>query len=287
VKKKLFFLLVLVPQLMYASFETHACTKALERIDTEWIAHVTLLMQFEALPKTEKIDGLPLLKQAIECCQRAISHCDYILSKIEHKSKRERQQHYWSHVKEECKQYKTGLFQEIEKLNGLTHMVITNVAFVKSNAQYEKGVEKANLANKMRQECPRRLNNVEEVVAMLNQAIDLYEEAATFVVEALDLVVPFPDEESKQIIKETLNVYKKAIQACHQEISEWPLFVLKNVVELKEKFNLLVAERELAIQKADAEELLKIEEQLIPLIQELVECSEEDVTEELKKLISK
>lgn len=230
-KKKLFFLLFLVPNLIYASFETHACTKALERIDTEWAAHVTLLMQFEAIPKAERMEKLPLIKEAIECCHRAISHCDYILGKIEQKSKRERQQHYWSHVKAECKQYKTALFQEIERLNAVNYTVLADVAFVKSNAFYQKAAEKANLANQMRQECPRRLDNVEEVVAMLHKAIELYEEAAVFALQALDLIVPFPDEESKRVIKETLDVYKRAVEMCHQEALEWPDLVLEKVKE--------------------------------------------------------
>ena len=218
--KKLFFLFFLVPHLIYASFETHACTKALDRIDGEWNAHVTLLMQFDAIPKAERIEGLSIVKEAIECCHRAISHCDYILSKIEHKSKRERQQHYWTHVKEECKQYKTGLFQEIDRLNGLMSAVVTDVAFVQSNSLYQKGVEKANLAHKMRQECPRHLNNAEEVIATLTEVIQLYEEASSFVVEALDLIVPYPDEESKKIIKQTLDGYKEAMQECQKEIFE-------------------------------------------------------------------
>lgn len=289
-KKFVLLLFFVVPHLMYASFETHACNKALERIDAEWATRTTLVVQFEAVPKEDKMPGVPFLQKAIESCQRAIGNCDYILGKIEHKSKREREQHYWTHVKGECKQYKTVIFQEIDRLNGMIFAVHLEDAGKKAEMVWKKGFDRAEYANRMRQEHPRRLDNIEEVKGMLNDAAKLYAEANSIIKEVFPILTQYSNIET---VNDYLLKVQKAMEACqnevlhcHKESMEWAETIVYKVMEVQNKLAPLVAGRDVLIDQGNTQELKALEEKMIPLIKELIGYGD-TVPAELNELIDK
>ncbi len=273
-KKFVLLMFFIVPHLMYASFEAHACNKALDRIDAEWATHNALYVQYEALPKDNKMPGVPFLEKAVESCRRAIGNCDYILGKIEHKSKREREQHYWTHVKGECKQYKKVIFQEIDRLNGLIFSVRLQDAGKRAGAIWDEGFNKVAHADKMREEHPRRLDNIEEVKGMLMDAAKLYAEAADILKRVEPILAQYSNlqEVHDYLVKveATMEGCQHQVLYCHQESMEWPQIIVNNITKLQDELAPLVVERDVLIAQGNGEELKKLEGKMKPLIKDLI-----------------
>lgn len=72
---RLFFLLFLLPILLYASYDAKDYKKDSEKTAAEWKRHEELIQQFNAL--NEKEYNLHLLHESIACCERAIVHCNH------------------------------------------------------------------------------------------------------------------------------------------------------------------------------------------------------------------
>lgn len=111
------FLLLLLPQLIYASFGTKDYRKESAKISAEWQRHEELVAQFNRLGTSDKRLNTHLLQESIACCERAMSYCEHVLKKIAKKPKDERKD--WVPAKQECEARKHKFRQEIEALRGL------------------------------------------------------------------------------------------------------------------------------------------------------------------------
>ncbi len=218
---RFFLLLFLVPNLIYASssYYLKEYKKDVDKISAEWKRHEELAQQFDRLGLNEKEQNIGLVKEAVACCQRAIGHCDHILKKIAEKSKDERKD--WEQKKNQAKQNKNNINTEIGHLQALINNTLKDIAFSKAIPLYQESEKKANLANLKNQNCSRRLNNVEEVISTLNETSTLYEEALSLARDALNLISPYPDEESKNVLRQAIENYQTATNKYKQEAADW------------------------------------------------------------------
>ncbi len=279
---RLFFLLFLLPILLYASYDAKDYKKDSEKTAAEWKRHEELIQQFNAL--NEKEYNLHLLHESIACCERAIVHCDHILKKIEEKSKKERKD--WEQAKNQAKQNKATAHIEIDNLHALIHSTVKNSTFAKAISLYQESDKKAHLAFAKNQNCTRRLHNIEEVVSTLNAVCTLYEEALALAYEALNLIASYPDDESKLILQTAIESYQASATKYRQEAADWPLFAATQKNMLKEQVLIFKAEGALFIEKGLRRSSYESHKQAIRVLEQLIENSDEEEAEVFKKELS-
>jgi hypothetical protein len=275
---RLFLLFFLIPNLIYASFYLKEYQKVIDKISAEWNRHEELLQKFNSLTLEERQQNIGLLNEAIACCERAIARCDYILDKIAHKIKEDRKQ--WEQKKQQTKENKKLLHAEIENLRGLIHQTHH---FSEAIAHYQESVKKANLANLKIQECGQRLNNVEEVVLSLNAAANLLEEALSHARHALNLISPYSDEGSKNVLREAIEQYLAAANKYKQEAADWPAAVAAYKAALKDSVAALKEDSRRLRKRGLYKNAYEVQVQIAALLEKLIEGSNEKEAEVLKE----
>lgn len=230
---RLLLLLFLIPNLIYASSPYYLTeyNKDIGKISAECKRHNELFEQFNRLKLEEKEQNIGLLREAIACCERAIKHCNHILEKIGEKSHDDRKQ--WKNEKKQAEQDKNNLNTAIENLKALINNTLKEIAFSKAIPLYQESEKKANLAIVKNKDCTRHLNNVEEVVSTLNEVSKLYEEALSLARNALNLISPYPDEESKNNLRKAIEYYETAANKHKKEAADWPASVATQKNTLK------------------------------------------------------
>src|SRR5579862_1152640 len=249
---RLFFLLFLVPNLIYASSSYYLkdYKKDADKISVEWKRHDELVQQFNGLGLEEKGQNIILVNESIACCQRAIGHCDHILKKIGEKSKSDRKE--WEKEQNQAQESKNILYTEINELQKWINYTLRDVAFEKAKALHEEGEKKAASAILKNQNCPpRRLNNVDIVVSVLSEIAHLYDEATSKELEALAILTssPSPIEENVVAITQAIEHYQAAANKYNKEAAEWAATVLAQKAVLKARLAVLKEDRRLFEEK--------------------------------------
>lgn len=274
-------LLCLVPCLLCASFYAKDHAKIIDRITVEWNQHGALILEFNSLPISERESHLSLLQEAIACCQRAVQYCDSILKQIGDKPKIERK--FWTDVKEQCKKDKKAIQAEIKLVQAL---IDGAEAFGKAASCYQESERRAQLAEVKNQSCPRRLDNVEEVISTLNEMGRLYEEAAALAREALSLMASHPDEVSKNTLRQAMDIYQGLADQCMVQAANWPNMVLVQEEMLKEKLAILEGEVYRLSQNGLASEVCELLDQAIPILEQMIEGGLDNDELQLKEKLS-
>ncbi len=231
---RFFLLLLFIPNLIYAGFYAKEYAKVMDKITAEWNHHNELIQQFSGLSDSEKEQGIDLLRRAINCCQKAIDHCDTIIKHIDDKPKAERHDSYWVQAKEKSKQDKQHLNAEIASLQTAINQTLQNSAFAKALSFYLQAQEKVALAEVKNQNCKRDLHDVDKTVATFNEIAELYTQALVLSQHALALIASYPDEVSKDTLRQAIAIFTAAAQQYRQEAAAWPEIVQteKNVFDL-------------------------------------------------------
>lgn len=275
-------LLFLIPNLIYASsYSSKEYEKDVKKISSEWKRHEELLQQFNRLKLEEKEQNIGLLRESIACCQRGIKYCNRILRKIGKKSKSDQKE--WKNKKEAAKQDKSHLNIESGHLQALINNTLQEVAFSKAVPLYQESEKKANLAELKNKDCVRRLNNVEEVVSVLNEVSKLYEEALFLAREALNLISPYPDEESKNVLRRAIENYGTAANKHKKEASDWPASVTTQKNTLKEQVAALEADSQLFIDKGLKRSSYELQKQAALILEQLIESSSNEEADGFKE----
>ncbi|HNA61920.1 MAG TPA: hypothetical protein PKW79_02465, partial [Rhabdochlamydiaceae bacterium] len=254
--------------------------KDVEAMSSEWKRHEELVQQFNRLPFGEKAQNIGLLHTAIGCCRSAIDYCDHIINHINQKPKDDRKR--WEDQKKQAQQNKGAISQEI---NNLQILINNTLAFAQAISLYQESEKKANLANLQDQNCTRRLNNVEEVVFLLNGVVHLYEEALTLAQDALNLISPYSDEESKNVLRQSIEKYRVAIAKYKNEAARWPAAVEGQRTALKERLLTLQEDCRLFEEKGLKRSSYELQKQIVPVLEQLIESSScDEFVEELQEV---
>src|SRR4051812_26875362 len=109
---RLFLLLFLIPTLIYG-LDKKECTKIHNQAMDEWKRHNELIQ--DSKKESQKEVCVRHLTESLECCRRALGHCDRILHNIAKKSKAKRDETWCFNMKNMCEQDKHTLTLEINQ----------------------------------------------------------------------------------------------------------------------------------------------------------------------------
>src|SRR3990167_5043953 len=276
-------LLFLIPNLIYASSSYYLTeyNKDIGKISAEWKRHEELVQQFNRFKLEEKEQNIGLLRESIACCDRAIKHCDHILKKIGKKSHNDKKE--WKNEKKLTEENKNTINTAISNLQGLINNTLKEIAFSKAVPLYQESEKKANLALLKNKDCSRRLNNIEEVVSTLNEVSKLYEEALSLARNALNLISPYPDEESKNVLRKAIEYYETAANKHKKEASDWPASVATQKNTLKTQVASLKEDSKILIAKGLKRSSYEAQKQMVPILEQLIESGSIDEVKAFKE----
>lgn len=218
--KRLFFVLLLAPNLIYSSFDDRDCSKVMDKFTAEWNRHNELVQQFTKLGPGEREQGVALLQESIACCVRAMGYCSKILTKIAEKSKKERYLLPWPQIKEQQQQHKSKLSAEISELQNVLNALLSGIAAEKAQAFYLESEKKVALANaKYKEYQALSSSDTDGAIASLNKAALFYEEAAMHAQQALCTLqaAPASQEADRAMLSQNIETYQDASRLCRQE----------------------------------------------------------------------
>jgi YD repeat-containing protein len=275
---RFFLLLFLIPSFIYAShLHQDECKKLCDKALAEWNQSSELIEQLNRMDPNQAGPRTPIFERAIAHCQQAIGYWDKILNDIAKYYRRHSKKRSWQPaMKERCEQDKEAC---VTRLGMLQNTLTEALSFEKAKVLYAESLKKADLAQAKIKNCPRHLNNIDTVVAALNEIARLYEEAASTTHEALILITPFPREADKALLNQTLESFQEAAHAYKQEAADWPSNVLAQQSSLKERLILLEEEIQRCREGGLKRGSLKAEKQMVPILEQLIENGEEGVLE--------
>lgn len=284
-KKSWLLWLLLVPHLMYASFFMRDYPFFLEKIGKEWKKHEELVQQFNQLGPEQKVQGLHLLQQSIECCQKAVAHCDYILKKISRKPKSERREQYWVNAVNQTTQDKNNINNEIQMIQNGINSTLQDHAFKQAIPLYQESEKRGALARQMNWECSLLLNQSETMVSTLMTVAQHYDDAIPLAERALGLIAKYQDETSKDALRQLIEACRVGSERCKKEASEWPdaFPIYQNV--LKEWVSLLKVETDRLAHDGQKQVVYDLQKKMAYILEVLVESGTgEEFQEELGSL---
>ena len=217
------FLLFAIPQLLFASFSHDDCHKVLRKINAEWVKREQLLQQFINLAAHEQEKGIPLLQEAIVCCEKAIRYCDKILAKIAKKSKSEKKETWWVEIKKGREQQKLNLQAEINTMKEAIQKIHANVASQQMEYHYRESERIALLAQTKIQTCSQfTLENIKDVFLVLQEVIQLYIHAKNHMGLALAALLknPFFVQTDKEILESQIDQYSQVIEHYRKNLTQ-------------------------------------------------------------------
>ncbi len=265
---RFFLLLLLVPSLVHATFYTKDLAKVMDKMGGEWKRHEDLVQEFGRLDPSQKEQGLHFLSEAIECCQRAIGHCDYILRKIASKSREERRQEYWVYIKDQRNQDKNNINNEIIALQNAINSTIQDAAMRKAVGFYHESEKKIAIANQASQEIFFSLNDPEKMASILRELAKLYGEALSLAHQSLAIISSTSDQASKDVLARVIEVCQGAAIKFEQEADGWPAAFSDYRNLLVEKLSILREERKLAME--EGQESGEIRELMAVILEQLL-----------------
>lgn len=269
----LFLLLFLAPTLVFG-LDQDKCTKIHNQVASEWKRHYELVAEHNKLNTNEIDRRWQLLKESVECSRRAITHCDTILNDIASKSKDKRKQPWRIQMKKVCEEDKNRLNAEINAIQPVIQELEGHLASQKAGGVYQRSLEKAIQATTKERACQRRLNNIDEVVAVLNEVSQLYAEATSIAREALALVAPHPSRlQDQKDLQQVIENYQELSEKYKKESANWPAFAATQKATLKEKVVTLKEDGKLFTEKGLKRSCYELQKQAVPLLEKLIESS--------------
>lgn len=230
-----FFFFLAIPLFTYASFTHRDCLKCVNARIAEWKQHEELVQRFSNLTLFEREQNIVLLQQAIECCKKGIDHSEYLTGRINKKSSRERHSGYWSEEKNRSEKDKETFQNQIGFLYDLISETHKAIAFERAKALYQESEQKANFAKCKEKECPKFLNNEDEVVSTLYEVAHLYEEAMGSSQKALQKIALYSDEVSEKTLRYAINLYQVASERARTMAASWPKRVYEQKLALEKR----------------------------------------------------
>ncbi len=215
-----FLLLFLVPNLIYARLHQEDCANIYNQAlgeENRCIAFIKQLNKFGSAPAETRAQ---ILNYAITSCQQAISHYDTILNDIAKQSKKYRHEPWCIKMKEDCTNNKNKILSTLSTLQNELNKTLSTITFIKANNLFHESQKIADLASAKSQECLTHLDNIEELIATLNETATLYEEAASTVREALALISSSSDETGKAFLQQAIDAYEEAARQHREKAAE-------------------------------------------------------------------
>ncbi|MBX9744007.1 MAG: hypothetical protein K2X08_02210, partial [Chlamydiales bacterium] len=160
--QRFFLLLTLIPALMY-SLSEQKCISIHNQISFEWNRYIELIEQFNQLEPHEKKKELPLLRDGMECCQRAYQDCQRILNDIVNKSKQSKlkRDKFWRiRMKSLCEQNKEQIKNAINQIQILVRQAELRLL------AWEKEI------NAEKEDWQEPLSQPEETISLFEQKVD-------------------------------------------------------------------------------------------------------------------
>lgn len=281
-----FVLLFLIPSLIYGKSNQEKCIKIHDKVAPEWKRHTELIEDFKRLAANDQESGIYILHEAIDCCRRALHHCDAVLKDIASKSRAERTARWRVQLKKACKEDKNNLLAEIDQIQAAIHQIHSNSAIHKVHILYQESQQKAALANSKIQDCPRHLNNIDAVVSTLNEVASLYQEAASMIDAAFATIAPYSHEAAettKVALQEIMQAYHERMNQYKNEATQWPTVVIAQKTALKERVATLKEDSRLFEEQGLKRSSYELQKQAVPILEQLIGSSFHDEGESYKK----
>ena len=124
------FLFFLIPALVYGFDETEA-KQLRDQASSEWKRHNELIEDYKNFCADVEGHGLHRIREALYCCQRALSLTDNILNDIASKSKKNQKRQRYTQLKKACQQDRETLIQEIAALEKGIDDILSSMALKK------------------------------------------------------------------------------------------------------------------------------------------------------------
>jgi hypothetical protein len=275
--QRFFLLLFLIPSLIYG-LNQQECSQIRNKVTPEWKRHTGFISQFQKVGFSE--EGLRFLKESLECCRRAVSHCDTILNDIASQSKSKPTEAWRIKLKNICERDKDNLNAEISQLQIDIQRVQANIS---AKALCKNSLEKVALANTKNRECERRLNHADAAVSTLNEIAKLYEEATSLVREALALISPYPQEKDKTDLKQTAEAYQEFTDKYKKEAVDWLASIVAKKTDLKQQVATLRQDSEFLTEKGLKRSCYELQKQALSLLEQLLDGNASEEVSALKE----
>lgn len=284
------FLWFLIPLLVHARLHEKDCQNICKQAANEERQCSLFITKYKGFIQfCERESLIHILNDAMGCCNRAISHYDTILNDIGQQSKKHRHEDWCKKMKKDCEKNKNELTSVLNNLETELNSTLSHVAFKKAEAIHKESESKADLANIKNQSCPpRRLNNIDEVVAVLIEVAHLYEDAAVKEREALAILIAAPSakEENKVVLTQAIDNFQALANKYKKEASDWAISVVTQKTILKEKVATLREDIKLFIEKGLKRSGYELQKQAVPILEQLIESSSGEEGESFEEEIA-
>ncbi len=269
--QRFFLILFLIPTFTYG-FNEKECSQIQLKITFEWDKHNEYVQQFQALEtSTDTEKALPLLKDAVQSCERAIRYCDQLLNDIAQRSKKEASKSWRVKLKETCEQYQKALLTELTAIRSVILKIEGDAAITKANTLYNQSLEKGYLVSIKKNALRCSLSNSDEVINVLNEISNDYTAIVTDLHTALDSIAPYPNqEENESTLKSLLGKYEKLAFECKQEAENWPTCIQNQMTLLRGELISLKAEAELFRYKGLDFSCYQTQKEILIILEELI-----------------
>lgn len=232
----------------------------------------------------ERKKQLELLKEARECCRKAIENWNTILEDIASQPKKKRQKTWRIELKSSCEEGKKKLERQIPQVETEINRIEGSFASNHATEIYQKAIQKATEAATLDRGCERDLLQSDKVIATLKNIAKLYEEAIDLFQDALSHISSYPSQQRNQeILKEDLQTYKEFGRQSREELANWPNFVQEKKTAIKEKVKILKEDSQLLAEKGLQRACYDLQKLALPLLKMLLQVSQTGERESFEK----
>jgi YD repeat-containing protein len=287
---RILFLFFLIPVLAYG-FDQSQSKQLRDQAFAEWDRHIELYNDYKNFGADLEGHGLHRVKEALYCCQRALSLTDKNLKKIAKLSKEDRKSDWWAGQKDACEKDRQTAIDEIAALEKEIDQILSSMAFQKAKILYEESLKIASQAQNVHNECPSRtLINSDVVVSHLSRVAVLYRKATSLAKTAHEtlLTAPHYDEASKATLEKTSETYALTAVSIEKEAREWPEKAVEQKNALKKRLETLKRDSRLFEEKSLMRSCYEMQKQALPILKTLIQNSEgeekENFESELERL---
>ncbi len=229
--KRLLFLLLLIPGLVFA-MKPKEVTKIYQQMISDWNQCNDLVNQLQQLDTGTDL-YLQIIDYSVSYCQSALKRCNQILDGISGKAKKRKDEDSRRETRRSCFEHQQIFERRMSELMQLR----SEIRFQRAVSLYEKSQEVAESAAALAQ-CRRTPDNVNDVVAALEQASALYNEAADLAEQALQWIDDCSKEADRNVLLTTIISNREAAERVIEDAISWPERVLLEIVfeELSEDY---------------------------------------------------
>lgn len=288
-----FTLCFFLPVFVFALHEKD-CRALNDHARQERSGYERLQSESDRLGHHERKKKIELLKEARECCRRAVADWDKILNDIANQPRHKREKEWRVKLKSSCSKNKRELEEKIPCIEAEVHRIEGTLAFDEAFPLHQQAIQKATEAATKNQSFERDIFRSDEVIASLNSIVQLYEEAITLAYDALShLFTYYSQIENREIWRSDWRTYLALQRQAKEEIANWSTFVQEQKTALQKKLQTFKADSELLAAKGLKRASYDLQKLALPLLETLLKISsaEEKLTlekelTELKEAIS-